>query len=264
MDPKNQIAIVTGTSSGLGRAVASALTTRGAVVAGIDLPPQDDAAPESGIALNLHADVSDAHEIEEAFARIRSDLGCPSILVNCAGVLGPARVFRTDPATGEVTPRPMDRLRKVIDVNLTGTFNTIRLFAAGLVEVGASQDDEDRGVIINTASVAAFEALSAQAAYGGSKAGVAAMTLPITRELARYGIRVIALAPGTFDTGMIGDVPDHTRDRLIADVPFPQRAGRPEEFAQLVLSCVENQMLNGSVLRIDGGVRMREPQDALS
>lgn len=263
MDPQGQIAIVTGSASGLGRAVAQALTARGARVAGIDLPPREGtpSLPEPGIALALHGSVADAAQMEAAFARVNRELGRPSILVNCAGILGPARVFRIDRETGAVSPREMDRFRQVIDVNLTGTFNTIRLFAAGLAQDEPNPNAQDRGVIVNTASVAAYEALSAQAAYGSSKAGVAAMTLPLTRELARYGIRVMALAPGTFETGMFDHIPDHTRARLIDDVPFPNRAGRAEEFAQLALTCVENQMLNGSVLRIDGGVRMREPQE---
>jgi 3-hydroxyacyl-CoA dehydrogenase / 3-hydroxy-2-methylbutyryl-CoA dehydrogenase len=136
----------------------------------------------------------------------------------------------------------------------------VRLFAQGLAD-GAPRSDllEDRGVIVNTASVAAFEALSGQAAYGGSKAGVASMTLPLARELARLCIRVMATAPGTFETGMYIDIPEHTRHTLVADVPFPPRAGRPDEFAHMVRALIENQMMNGSVLRIDGAVRMREP-----
>ncbi|GHF39639.1 SDR family NAD(P)-dependent oxidoreductase [Seohaeicola zhoushanensis] len=266
MDPKGQIAIVTGSGSGLGRAVAQALTRRGARVVGIDLPPRDGAAELLELALSLHGDVADAAQMEPAFARVDQELGCPTILVNCAGILGPARVFQIDRETGEVSPRAMDRLRRVIDVNLTGTFNTIRLFAAGLARGNpqVALDGADRGVIVNTASVAAYEALSAQAAYGSSKAGVAAMTLPLARELARYGIRIVALAPGTFETGMVGDIPDHTRRRLVEDVPFPNRMGRGDEFAHLALACIENQMLNGSVLRIDGAVRMREPREALA
>ncbi|WP_163851441.1 SDR family NAD(P)-dependent oxidoreductase [Pseudooceanicola aestuarii] len=264
MDPTGQIAIVTGAASGLGRGVAQALVARGAQVVGIDLPPRDGPAPDpvAGMALTLAGDVADAAQMEAAFDRIGQELGRATILVNCAGILGPARVFRIDRETGAVSPRAMEKFRRVIDVNLTGTFNTIRLFAAALSQDGpAAPDGPDRGVIVNTASVAAYEALSAQAAYGSSKAGVAAMTLPLARELARFGIRIVALAPGTFETGMMGDVPDHTRTRLIADVPFPTRFGRADEFARLALTCVENQMLNGSVLRIDGGVRMREPQE---
>ena len=264
MDPKGQIAIVTGSGSGLGRAVAQALTQRGARVVGIDLPPRDGTGPAAlpELAMAIQGDVVDAAQMEAAFARVERELGCPTILVNCAGILGPARVFQIDRETGQISPRAMDRFRRVIDVNLTGTFNTMRLFAAGLAKGNpqVALDGEDRGVIINPSSVAAYEALSAQAAYGSSKAGVAAMTLPLARELARYGIRVVALAPGTFETGMIGDIPDHTRQRLVADVPFPNRMGRGDEFAHLVLACVENQMLNGSVLRIDGAVRMREPR----
>jgi NAD(P)-dependent dehydrogenase (short-subunit alcohol dehydrogenase family) len=251
-------AVVTGAASGLGRATAAALLAAGARVAVIDLPGTALDTLGPGALMPVPLDVTDGEGMEAAFAAITARHGRPRILVNCAGVLAPARVFRIDKATGRALPRPMADLRRVIDVNLTGTFNTIRLFTAGLSdETGDS--GADSGVIVNTASVAAFEALSGQAGYGASKAGVAAMTLPLARELARFGIRVVAVAPGSFDTGVFERVPPRTQAQLIADVPFPRRAGRPEEFASLVLEILRNQMLNGAVLRLDGGVRMREP-----
>ncbi|MFD2857258.1 SDR family NAD(P)-dependent oxidoreductase [Seohaeicola zhoushanensis] len=256
---------MTGSGSGLGRAVAQALTRRGARVVGIDLPPRDGAAELLELALSLHGDVADAAQMEPAFARVDQELGCPTILVNCAGILGPARVFQIDRETGEVSPRAMDRLRRVIDVNLTGTFNTIRLFAAGLARetpgrARRCRPGRDRQHRIGRGLRGALSAGRLWQFEGG----VAAMTLPLARELARYGIRIVALAPGTFETGMVGDIPDHTRRRLVEDVPFPNRMGRGDEFAHLALACIENQMLNGSVLRIDGAVRMREPREALA
>ena len=254
------VAVVTGAASGLGRATVERLAAQGARVAAIDLPgaPLDALAKAMPQVLTLGGDVCSEAGMAEAFAQLRQTLGTPRILVNCAGVLGPARVFKTDKTTRKVVPRELDVFRRVIEVNLVGTFNTIRLFAEGLSGEDAS-DGEDRGVIVNTASVAAYEALSAQTAYGASKAGVASMTLPLARELARFGIRVMAIAPGTFETGMYEVVPTHTRRTLIDDVPFPPRPGRPDEFAHMVQALVENAMMNGSVVRIDGAVRMREP-----
>jgi len=253
------VAVVTGAASGLGRATVRRLVEQGARVAAIDLAGASlDALADELKVVAIGGDVSSAADMEGAFAQVHAVFGTPRILVNCAGVLGPARVFRNDKATGRVVPRALDAFRRVIEINLVGTFNTIRLFAEGLSGEAAC-DGEDRGVIVNTASVAAYEALSAQAAYGSSKAGVASMTLPLARELARFGIRVMALAPGTFETGMYEVVPAHTRRTLIADVPFPPRPGRPEEFAHMVQALIENGMMNGSVVRIDGAVRMREP-----
>lgn len=261
MKLQGNVAVVTGAASGLGRACVEMLLDEGCSVAAIDLTVADAGAFGGELRLlRLAGDVSQAADMERAFATVQRELGTPRILINCAGVLGPARVFRINKSTGRAEPRPMDLFRRVIDINLVGTFNTIRLLAQGLAQAGPVQGDEDQGVVINTASVAAYEALSAQTAYGASKAGVASMTLPLARELAHYGIRVMALAPGTFETGMYEVVPDHTRRTLISDVPFPPRPGRPAEFAHMARALIENPMMNGSVVRIDGAVRMREPQ----
>ncbi len=265
MQIAGQTAIVTGAASGLGLAVVRALAGQGAHVAALDLPGPALQALAGERVLPLACDVADGPAMEGAFRTLTDWRGRARILVNCAGVLAPARVFRrarnADGRPGRATPRPLAALRRAIDVNLTGTFNPIRLFAAALSD-GAGGDGPDGGVIVNTASVAAFEALSAQAGYGASKAGVVAMTLPLARELARFGIRVVAVAPGSFDTGVFADVPAHTQAQLIRDVPFPHRLGRPEEFARLVVEIIGNQMLNGAVLRLDGAVRMREPEAA--
>ncbi len=261
MQIAGSIAVVTGAASGLGRAAVEMLVREGARVAAIDLSPAASMPAQEAV-LPLQADVADATALEAAFARVQAHWGIPTILVNCAGVLGPARVFRVDKVSGQIQPQALDKFRRVLEINLVGTFNAIRLFAAGLSvsPVAPAEDAVDRGVVVNTASVAAYEGLSGQAAYSASKAGVASMTLPLARELARYGIRVLALAPGTFETGMVSDIPEHTRRTLVADVPFPPRAGRPVEFAHMVRALIENQMMNGTVVRIDGAVRMREPQ----
>lgn len=258
----DQVAVITGAGSGLGRATALMLLQAGARVAAIDL--QAPPAPEYGCDrfLSLAGDVTQEADMEVAFATVHSTWEPARILVNCAGILGPARVFRIDKATGRAEPRSLEAFRRVIDVNLVGTFNSLRLFAHALSQAEPCTSDGERGVIINTASIAAQEALSAQAAYGASKAGVASMTLPLARELARYGIRVSTLAPGTFETGIYEIVPSHTRRTLIDDVPFPKRPGQPAEFAHMVRALIENPMMNGCVVRIDGGVRMREPTQA--
>ncbi|RYX92203.1 MAG: SDR family NAD(P)-dependent oxidoreductase [Comamonadaceae bacterium] len=293
MQIKGSTAVVTGAASGLGQATVRMLIAAGARVAAIDLSASTSQAivPAHGHAsaqmsgqtpaqsaeqkerplfpndslLHLDADVSDAVAMEAAFARATAAFGTPTILVNCAGVLGPARVFRIDKKSGKPVPRALESFQRVIDINLVGTFNAVRLFAEGIAartpkaQTPKEGAEEEGGVIINTASVAAYEALSGQAAYGSSKAGVASMTLPLARELARFGIRVMAIAPGTFATGMYLDIPENTRRALVADVPFPPRAGRPDEFAHMVRALIENEMMNGSVVRIDGAVRMREP-----
>ena len=264
MKIEGKVAVVTGAASGLGEATVRMLVAGGAKVAAMDLNQAavDRLAADaalSGKVMPLALDVCDAVAMEKAFADITAAWESPRILVANAGILGPARVIRIDKETGLARPRELDAFRRVIEVNLIGTFNPIRIFAAGLSDTAPAPGDEERGVIVTTASVAAYEALSAQAAYGSSKAGVAAMTLPLARELARFGIRVMSIAPGTFRTGMYDVVPSHSRHQLIEDVPFPTRPGDPNEFAHLVRALIENGMMNGSVVRIDGAVRMREP-----
>lgn len=265
MKIQDSIAMVTGAASGLGKATVSMLLERGAKVIAIDLPggALDDVVATHAL-LPIAANVASPEQTQAAFAQSSSSFGVvPRILVNCAGVLGPARVFRIDKATGQARPRDLEAFRRVLEINLVGTFNTIRLFAAGLSDsrdtCTVESEDGERGVIVNTASVAAYEALSGQTAYGASKAGVVSMTLPLARELAPLGIRVMSIAPGTFETGMYEAVPSHTRETLISDVPFPRRPGRPGEFAHMVQAVIENAMMNGSVIRVDGAVRMREP-----
>jgi NAD(P)-dependent dehydrogenase (short-subunit alcohol dehydrogenase family) len=185
----------------------------------------------------------------DAFAAARRAFGAVRGVVNCAGIATAERVL------GRNGPHRLDTFRRTVEVNLVGTFNVLRLAAQVMAE-GAPDADGERGIIINTASVAAYDAQSGQAAYGASKAGVAGLTLPAARELARFGIRVVAIAPGIFETPMMAGMSEEVRTSLAAQVPFPPRLGRPEEYAALVEHIVENTMLNGEVIRLDGALRM--------
>jgi NAD(P)-dependent dehydrogenase (short-subunit alcohol dehydrogenase family) len=247
---QGQAAIVTGGASGLGAATAQALAAAGARVAVIDLnvaAAQEMAARIGGIA--IACDVADAEAAERAVAAAHAAHGPVRVLVNCAGVGTPGRIVGRD------GPLPLSAFEKVIRVNLIGTFNMLRLAAAEMT-VAAPLDDGERGVIINTASVAAFDGQIGQAAYGSSKAGVVGLTLPAARELARFGVRVMTIAPGLFQTPMMAALPDEVQQSLGASVPFPSRLGMPEEYAALALHIVANRMLNGETIRLDGALRM--------
>ena len=251
MDINGQAAVVTGGASGLGMATARALVGRGARVTLLDLPGErlDNAAKELG-ALGVACDVGSAEAAERAVAEARAANGPVRLLVNCAGIAPGKRIVGRDGG-----PMPLADFETAIRVNLIGTFNLLRLAAA---EMAALEPDAlgERGVIVNTASVAAFEGQIGQAAYGASKGGVASLTLPAARELARFGVRVLTIAPGLLETPMLGGMPDKVRESLIATTVFPKRLGRPEEYAALVLHIVENPLLNGATLRLDGAVRL--------
>lgn len=250
MDVQGQAALVTGGASGLGFGTAKALIAAGAKVALIDLPgPKLDEAAAALGALACPADVTDAAGLEAAVAKAADAHGVARLLVACAGIAPAAR------AVGREGPMALDAFGKVISVNLIGTFNAVRLAAAGMLSLDPLADNE-RGVIITTASVAAFEGQIGQAAYAASKGGVAAMTLPLAREFAPKGVRVMTIAPGIFGTPMLAAMPQAVQESLAASVPFPSRLGTPEDYAALVLSICRQTMLNGSTIRLDGAIRM--------
>ena len=243
-------AIVTGGASGLGGATADILAAAGAKVSIFDL--NEDMGEAKASALGgafFKVNVTDDTQVEEAIAKAEGLHGKARILVNCAGIGPPAKVVDR-----EGNPAPLAGFKQVIDINLNGSFNVLSKFAAALSQ--ADPVGEERGVVINTASVAAFDGQIGQAAYSASKGGVVGMTLPIARELARYGIRVMTIAPGLFLTPLLQSLPEEAQASLGAQVPFPNRLGDPAEFGQLVRSIVENPMLNGETIRLDGAIRM--------
>jgi len=242
-------AIVTGGGSGLGRATAEALAAKGARVAVFDLnSAAADEAAKAVKGLAIVADVADESSASAALAKAAAAHGAARVLVNCAGIGVAKRVV------GREGPQPLGDFEKVIRVNLIGTFNMIRLAAAGLAAL--EPVDGERGVIVSTASVAAYDGQIGQAAYSASKGGVVAMTLPIARELAQFGIRVNTIAPGVFMTPMMAGLPQAAQDSLGASVPFPARLGQPAEYAALAVHIIENGYLNGETIRIDGALRM--------
>lgn len=243
-------ALVTGGGSGMGAATARHLAGLGAKVAVLDLNEEAVLGVASEIGgLGLVCDVSDAASAEKAVAQAASAHGPARIAVNCAGIAPAKRIIGRD------GPMPLEAFRKVIEVNLIGTFNILRLAADGMAALDPSPSGE-RGVIVNTASVAAFEGQIGQAAYASSKGGVAALTICAARDLARSAIRVMTIAPGLIATPMLLGMPQEVQDSLAASVPFPKRFGRPDEYARLVQHIVENEMLNGDVIRLDGAIRM--------
>jgi NAD(P)-dependent dehydrogenase (short-subunit alcohol dehydrogenase family) len=248
--PKGHAALVTGGGSGLGAATAAKLAGAGAKVALLDVnvdAARAVAAKIGGIA--IACDVTDADATADALAQARTQHGAARILINCAGI-GPAKRI-----VGRDGPMPLADFDRVIKVNLIGTFNALRLAAADMARLDALADEE-RGVIVAAASVAAFEGQIGQAAYAASKGGVASLMLPAARELAQFGVRVCAIAPGIFSTPMLQALPEDTQKSLAASVPFPKLLGKPEQFADLALHIIENRYLNGEVIRIDGALRM--------
>jgi NAD(P)-dependent dehydrogenase (short-subunit alcohol dehydrogenase family) len=250
MDMHRQAALVTGAASGLGAATAIALAKSGAKVALLDVnvdAAQEVAAGIGGLA--LPCDVRDADSAAAALAAAREKHGAARVLVNCAGIAPPKRIVGRDGAM------PLADFAHVIDVNLIGSFNMLRLACADMAKLEPLADGE-RGVVVSTASVAAYEGQIGQAAYAASKGGIVSLTLPAARELAQFGIRVLAIAPGLFLTPLVQSLPEEVQTSLAGSIPFPQRLGRPEEFADAVLACIRNPYLNGEVIRLDGALRM--------
>jgi NAD(P)-dependent dehydrogenase (short-subunit alcohol dehydrogenase family) len=250
MDVRGQPALVTGGGSGLGAATAEALAAAGAKVTVADLNADAAWRVASRIGgLAVTCDVTDEASAAATFIAARAAHGPVRILINCAGIATPGKVVGRD------GPLALEDFERVVRVNLFGTFNMLRLAAVEMQKLDPLADDE-RGVIVNTASIAAFDGQIGQPAYAASKAGVAGLTLPAARELARFGIRVVAIAPGLFATPMMAGLAEEVQRALAASVPYPPRLGRPAEYAELVVHVCGNVMLNGETIRLDGALRM--------
>lgn len=251
MEIKNTVVLISGGASGMGAATARALAKLGAriVLLDVNLEGAESLAQEiQGLALSC--DVTSAESVKNALQKAASSFGPARVCVNCAGLVLSKRMV------GKEGPLPLDEFQHIINVNLNGTFNLMRLAAATMTSLEPLGNSGERGLIINTASVAAFEGQIGQVAYSASKGGIVGMTLPAARELAQFGIRVMAIAPGLVDTPMFGKLSIEARESLAASVPFPKRLAKPEEFALLVEQIIQNPMLNGSVIRLDGALRM--------
>jgi len=245
-------AIVTGGASGMGAATARMLSKQGGKVALLDLnidAAKTLAAEIKGIA--IHCDVTNAENVELAILTAEKEHGPARICVNCAGIVHSKRMVN------QQGPMPLDEFRRVIEINLIGTFNVMRLAAKAMIPLLPVGSSDERGVIINTASIAAFEGQIGQTAYSASKGGIISLTLPAARELAQFGIRVMTIAPGLVNTPMFGNLSAEVQKTLGTSVPFPKRLAYPEEFALLVQHIIENAMLNGEVIRLDGALRMQ-------
>nr|WP_297462210.1 SDR family NAD(P)-dependent oxidoreductase [uncultured Halomonas sp.] len=253
MQLQDRTFLITGAASGLGAASAERLVAGGANVVLCDVNEAIDrlAARLGDAAVACRGDVTSADDMQAAVNRAVDSGGLHGV-VHCAGVVSVAKLLDR-----EGNPADLDAFRRTIDINLTGTFNVLRLSAAAMVKNPPEGEDGERGVIVDTASIAAFDGQVGQAAYSASKAGVAGMTLPLARELSRHGIRVMTIAPGVFETPMMSGIPDDAVAALSAAVPFPKRLGRAAEFAALAEQIVTNVMLNGEVIRLDGGIRMQ-------
>jgi len=250
MEIRDAVAVVTGGASGLGLATTKRLLDAGAQVVVLDLRGEEAVRGLGDRARFVQADVTDEAAVAKALDTAES-LGPLRIVVNCAGTGNAIRVLSRDGVF------PLDAFRKVVDINLVGTFNVLRLAAERIAKTEPlGPDGEERGVIVNTASVAAFDGQIGQAAYSASKGGVVGMTLPIARDLASHLIRVVTIAPGLFDTPLLASLPEAARESLGKQVPHPSRLGNPDEYGALAVHIIENPMLNGEVIRLDGAIRM--------
>lgn len=252
MNIKNCIVIVTGGASGLGEACVRKLVSGGARVAILDFAVERGEQLASSLGKNViftKADVTSDESVQAAVSKVMEAFGGIDVAINCAGVADPGKIL------SRKGPMPLANFNRVIQINLVGTFNVIRLAVEQMVKNTPNSEGE-KGVIVNTASAAAFDGQVGQPAYSASKAGVVGMTLPLARECADYGIRVMTIAPGLFNTPMMGSLPEAAREALAKMPPFPQRLGDPEEYARLVQHIIENPMLNGEVIRLDAALRM--------
>jgi NAD(P)-dependent dehydrogenase (short-subunit alcohol dehydrogenase family) len=251
MKLEGQAALVTGGGSGLGAATARELARQGAKVAVLDINADGAAqiAQEIG-GLGLRCDITSTESVRQALSAAREAHGPARILMNVAGIGGARRIVGKDGS-----PMPIEDFKRVVDVNLVGTFNVIRLAAAEMIKLEPLEDGA-RGVIVNTASVAAYDGQVGQEAYAASKGGLVSLTLPLARDLAQWGVRVVTIAPGLFLTPLLYQLPEEVQQSLAASIPFPKRLGKPEEFAELAAHIVRNGHLNGEVIRLDGALRM--------
>lgn len=252
MNSKDVIALVTGGASGLGEASVTELVKKSAKVTIVDIDAARGEKLAAGLGANaifVKADVTNEAEIQLAIKKTIEAFGKINVAINCAGVANPGKIM------SKKGPLSLDVFNKVVQINLVGTLNVIRLAVEQMINNTPNEEGE-KGVIINTASVAAFDGQIGQAAYSGSKAGIVGMTLPIARECADYGIRVATIAPGLFDTPMMAGLPPAVKDDLAKTVPFPRRLGKPIEYAKLAIHIIENTMLNGCCIRLDGALRM--------
>lgn len=245
MKIEKQVAVITGGASGMGRACAEALLSRGIRVV------VWDSQASSLECESILCDVRSEESIVQALKQTIEKVGVPQICINCAGIAPAQRVV------GKQGVMPLDAFKHVIDVNLVGTFNVIRVIAAAMIDIPDIPEGEERGIIINTASISAFEGQIGQTAYSASKGGIVSMTLPTAREFAQYGIRVNAIAPGLIATPLLLNMPQAVQESLAASVTFPKRLGQPQEFAALVIHLIENAYINGEVIRMDGALRMQ-------
>ncbi len=251
MNIHDQAALVTGGASGLGAATARELARRGARVAVLDRNAEGAKALAAEIGgIGVGCDITSTDSVTQALAAARAAHGPARILMNIAGIGTAKRILAKDGS-----PAPLEDFQRVIDVNLVGTYNVTRLAVAEMVKLDPLTDGE-RGVVVCTASVAAYDGQIGQEAYAASKGGLVSLTLPLARDLAQFGVRVCTIAPGLFLTPLMAELPQQVQESLAASIPFPKRLGKPEEFAQLALCIVENLSLNGEVIRLDGGLRM--------
>ncbi len=252
MEVKECTAIVTGGASGLGEACVRQLVQSGARVAVLDLAEERGMQLASDLgdsAIFCKTDVSDANSVQQAVDKTIDSFGAIHVAISCAGLVIPSKVL------GKEGPLPIDKFNLTIQVNLIGTMNVTRLAAEKMV-LNSPNKDGEKGVVINTASIAAFEGQIGQAAYSASKAGIVGMTIPIAREFADYGIRVLTIAPGLFNTPMLAGLPEKAKESLVKTIPFPKRLAEPSEYAQLAMHIIENPILNGETIRLDSAIRM--------
>lgn len=251
MEIKNQTMVITGGGSGLGLATARLLASKGAKVGILDIQKEqvERVAKEIG-GLGLVCDVTSEDSVQLALDQLEDRFGLPRVCINCAGILEGCRII------GKEGPMKVEHFRKVVDIDLVGTFIVMKLALAGMVTLDCLEGSEERGLVINIASIAAYEGQIGQVAYSAAKAGVIGMTLPAAREMGKFSIRVVSIAPGIFETAMLQNASEKVREGLLANTIFPKRFGYPEEFAQFVAHIIENPMINGATLPLDAAVRM--------